>query len=196
MDSAIAYEKNAHDFLSKRDQSNIGIQVVQDWAMSLPKGAEVLELACGGGHPITKELENAGLNLWAIDSSETLLSEFRIRFPNIPSKCERGQEADYFNKQFDAVIAVGLLFLLPEFDQEHLIKKVSQHIRDDGRFLFTAPTQKGKWRDLNTGIECHSLGNEKYEKLLATNGFRIISKFLDKGDNNYYDAKLDTKSVN
>ena len=189
MDSAIAYEKNAHDFLSKRDQSNIGIQVVQDWAMSLPKGAEVLELACGGGHPITKELENAGLNLWAIDSSETLLSEFRIRFPNIPSKCERVQESDYFNKQFDAVIAVGLLFLLPEFDQKQLIKKVSQHVRDDGRFLFTAPTLKGKWRDLNTGIECHSLGQDEYEKLLESNGFRIISKFLDKGDNNYYDTK-------
>ena len=189
MDSALAYEKNARTFLSVRDKSNVGYKVVRDWAKSLPNGAEVLEIACGGGYPITTELEQAGLDLWAMDSSETLLSEFRLRFPNILTKCERVQESNFFGRKFDAVVAIGLIFLLHESDQEEFIKKVSDVLLPNGRFLFTAPTEKGKWKDLNTGLECHSLGLEQYTGLLAKYGFRIVSTIVDKGGNNHYDAE-------
>ena len=190
MDSAIAYEKNALNFLSNRDNSNVGYKVVQDWANNLSNGSDVLEIACGGGLPITKELEKAGLNIWAIDSSETLLSEFYTRFPNIPTKCERVQESDFFSRKFDAVVVIGLIFLLPESEQEELIKNVSFILTPKGRFIFTAPTEKGKWNDLNTGIECDSLGLERYTEILTKFRLRIISKTVDKGGNNHYDAEL------
>ncbi len=192
MNSAIAYEQNAHTFLSGRDKSNTGYKVVQNWAKNLPKGSEVLEIACGGGYPVTSELEKAELNLWALDSSETLLAEFRLRFPNIPAKCERVQTSDFFSKNFNAVIAIGLLFLLPESEQEELIKKVSNILLKNGFFFFTAPTEKGKWSDLNTGIECDSLGLEKYKELLAKYGFRIVSKVSDIGNNHYNAEKIST----
>jgi hypothetical protein len=57
MDSAFAYEKNAHEFLRGRDKSPIGTGVVQQWARTLPRSTEVLEIACGGGYPVTKELK-------------------------------------------------------------------------------------------------------------------------------------------
>ncbi len=89
MDSATEYEKNAHEYLCDRDESLVGYKVVRQWANSLPAGSEVIEIACGGGYPVTKELSEAGLNLWAIDSSKTLLTEFKKRFPNVQVKCER-----------------------------------------------------------------------------------------------------------
>lgn len=189
MDSAEAYESRAHEFLRSRDPSSIGTQVVDQWARSLRRGATVIELACGGGYPISRVLDAAGLKLWAVDSSPTLLAEFQSRFPNIPIQCARVQESDFFGRNFDGVIAIGLLFLLSESDQIDLIARVAEILVPNGRFLFMAPIQVGIWKDLSTGVECSSLGQERYGELLRNAGFRVLATYTDKGENNYYDAE-------
>jgi SAM-dependent methyltransferase len=188
-DSAIAYETRAQDFLRGRDESMIGSQVVEQWARKLCSGAEVIELACGGGYPITRVLHSAGLKLWAIDSSPTLVTEFERRFPSVPVQCAKVQDSGFFGRTYDAAIAVGLLFLLPESDQLALIENVGKILVPGGRFLFTAPIEIGKWNDLNTGIVCQSLGRARYETCLNAAGFRIVGTFIDKGENNYYDTE-------
>lgn len=189
MDSSQAYEANADEFLRNRERSSIGSDVVKKWAESLNKNAEVLELACGGGYPVTAELRKAGLNLWAIDGSETLLSTFSSRFPDVQTCCETLQKSTLFNRQFDAVIAIGILFLLPEKDQRALINKVSKVLKSKGRFLFTAPIEAGKWNDLSTGVKCHSLGLDEYTHILNTAGFTILSMVVDSGGNNHFDVR-------
>lgn len=125
-----------------------------------------------------------------------MLSEFRFRFPDIPTKCERVQESECFSRKFDAVITIGLIFLLTEPEQEALVEKISDASLPNGRFLFTAPIEKGKWNDLNTGLECDSLGLEKYTALLTKHGFRIVSRIVDKGGDNHYDTeKVSNKAV-
>jgi SAM-dependent methyltransferase len=189
MDSAEAYEISAHEFLRGRDPSPIGTQVVDQWTRTLRRGATVIELACGGGYPISRVLDAAGLQLWAIDSSPTLVAEFRSRFPNIPVQCAKVQESDFFGRKYDGAIAIGLLFLLSESDQIALISRVAEILVPRGRFLFMAPIQIGIWKDLNTGLECLSLGQERYGELLRNAGFRIVVTYTDKGENNYYDAE-------
>ena len=97
-DSVSAYEKHAREFLNARDRSTIGAGVVERWARSLSPCIEVLEIGCGGGLPVTRVLADAGLKLWAVDSSPTLLSEFRTRFPNIPVECAQALESTYFRR--------------------------------------------------------------------------------------------------
>lgn len=189
MDSAEAYEASAHEFLRVRDQSPIGAQVVDQWARSLSGGATVIDLACGGGYPISRVLDAAGLKLWAVDSSPTLVAEFQSRFPNIPIQCARVQESDFFGRNYDGAIAIGLLFLLSESDQMDLISRVAEILVPKGRFLFMAPIQVGIWKDLTTGLECSSLGQELYGKLLRNAGFRVVATHTDRGGNNYYDAE-------
>ena len=189
MDAAAAYEANASAFIRGRDRSPIGARVVQQWARTLGKGATVIEMACGGGYPITTVLDSAGLQLWAIDASPTLVAEFRTRFPKIPVQCERVQESSFFGRKFEGAIAVGLLFLLPEADQAALIATVSKIVIPGGRFLFTAPLEAGTWADMNTGLECRSLGRERYEELLTQSDFRVVATHADEGANNYYEAE-------
>lgn len=186
MDSALAYEKNAHDFLHQRDQSLVGVKVIREWAKKLPTGSNIIEIACGGGIPVSKVLVDTGLLVWAMDSSKTLISEFQSRFPKVPTKCERVQDSSFFNKKFDAVIAIGLIFLLPEDDQSSFIKQVANIMKPKGNFLFTAPIEMGTWKDANTDIECLSLGHSKYEELLEASGLVITDTFYDEGKNNYY----------
>lgn len=190
MDSALAYEVHARDFLLNRNQSEIGKLVVERWSRTLSPGAAVIELVCGGGYPISTTLSAADLKLWAVDSSPSLLAAFQARLPDVPVQCAKVQETDFFNREFDAVIAVGLIFLLPESDQLKLIASVSKSLRPEGRFLFTAPIELGEWLDMNTGLECRSLGRDIYEKHLCGAGFRVLATFADKGANNYYDVEL------
>lgn len=188
MDSAQAYEIHAHEFLKNREHSRTGFNVVKAWADSLPQGSDVLELACGGGYPVTTELNKAGLKLWAIDSSETLLSVFRSRFPHVQTRCEKLQESRFFDRQFDAVVAIGIVFLLSEHEQSELIHKVSKALNLQGRFLFTAPVEIGKWDDLSTGVECNSLGLDRYTHILSDAGFEIVSQATDTGGSHYFDV--------
>ena len=189
MDSAKAYEAHAHEYLLGRDTSPIGTQVVDQWSRTLRKGATVIELACGGGYPITRVLNAAGLQLWAVESSPTLVTEFRSRFPSIPVQCARVQESDFFGRKYQGTIAIGLIFLLSEQEQANLISRVSAILEPGGRFLFMAPIQIGTWKDMNTGLECKSLGQERYEELLKNVGLHVVATHRDVGENNYYDAE-------
>ena len=189
MDSATAYEAHAHEFLRERDNSPIGTYIVDRWSRALRSGAPVIELACGGGYPVTRVLSNAGLQLWAVDSSPTLVAEFQSRFPAIPVQCAKVQESNFFDRTFEGAIAIGLIFLLSESDQSTLISRVARILVPGGRFLFTAPLESGVWIDMNTGLECRSLGQASYGEYLRDAGFRVVATFTDKGANNYYDVE-------
>lgn len=189
------YETHAVDFLSARDTSRIGASVVRRWARELQPNAAVLELACGGGYPVTTVLQENGLSVWAIDSSPTLLKTFQGRFPDVPTRCESVQSSTFFDREFDAVIAVGLMFLLSESDQIELIGRVASALQPGGNFLFSAPVQVGTWSDMTTGVESVSLGAEMYERTLVEAGFRVVQRIVDRGENNYYAAVIEAPAT-
>jgi SAM-dependent methyltransferase len=189
MNSASAYEKHALRFLDLREQGSTGAGIVAQWARELPAGTDVIEIACGGGYPVSRVLVETGLNLWAIDASLTLLDRFRSRFPGVPTQCSLALESNYFDRKFGAAIAIGLLFLLEESEQVALLHRVSEVLLPDGRFLFTAPIEIGKWRDTDTGAECRSLGRARYVGILESAGFCVIDTHVDEGKNNHYDVR-------
>lgn len=189
MNSALAYESCATQFLKARDRSDIGACVVRAWAENLAKSTEVLEIGCGGGYPVTRELVAADLRVWAIDSSATLLRTFRKRFPEVVTGCEKLQDSSFFDRKFDAAIAVGVVFLLPEDEQLRLLKRVASVLHPQGQFLFTAPVETGDWLDTNTGLQCRSIGVERYRFELSALGFESIESFTDRGGNHYYSCK-------
>lgn len=189
MSSASAYETHALEFLEARDESLVGADLVSRWAKSLPPATEVIEIACGGGYPVSRALVEAGLRLWAIDASPTLLERFRSRFPDVPTQCALALESDYFGRKFGAAVSIGLVFLLEESEQVALLHRVAEILLPGGRLLFTAPVQAVTWQDLTTGHPSHSLGEQRYVQVLQSAGFRVIGTHVDRGENNYYEAQ-------
>src|SRR5262249_39623734 len=47
----------------------------------LPKGASVLDLGCGSGHPVARHMAAQGLTVTGVDSSPTFISLCRSRLP-------------------------------------------------------------------------------------------------------------------
>ncbi|MFN3213423.1 MAG: class I SAM-dependent methyltransferase [Henriciella sp.] len=185
-DPSNGYDAIADTYIQVR--SRAGRVVVADWANKLPSGASVLDLGAGYGEPYMSVLLDADLSISAIDASPSMVSAFRMRFPTIDIACEPVESSHFFNKSFDAVLAVGLIFLLPESAQKKLIEKVAKAMKPGGRFLMSAPIEAGTWDDLLTSRLSISLGEDVYRAQLSRVGFSHIENVNDDAGSHYYSA--------
>jgi SAM-dependent methyltransferase len=192
---ANGYERVAAAFLARRGKAGssggVGTAHVRAWANTLSSGAEVLDLGCGSGWPITKVLIDAGLRVSALDASPALVAAFRRNFPSVPVACEPVEASTFFGRTFDATLAWGLWFLLPVTVQRELPRRLAAILRPGGRLLMTAPAQPLTWLDAMTDEESRSLGAETYRALLKDAGFLVAREYEDEGENHYYDAVKD-----
>jgi len=192
-DRSNGYEGVAAQFLAGRGRAHstgIGARHVRDWARTLPRGAAVIDLGCGSGFPITEVLVTEGLNVYAIDASPSLVEVFRHNLPKTPVACEAVENATFFDRMFDGVVAWGLIFLLPPEEQRRLIQRIADILVPGGRLLFTscAGTEPLVWNDAMTGLESRSLGAAEYCRQLAAVGLSVTSEYEDEGKNHYFDA--------
>lgn len=190
MDKSNGYEDNAAIFIRCRSKGidGIGAPSVRHWAKALPLHATVLDIGCGIGLPITKALVDEGLTVYGIDASPSMVQLFQQNFPTSPVACEAVEDSSFFNRQFDAILAWGLVFLLPVETQEVAIQKMANALHTGGKLLFTAPAQELRWDDAITEIESISLGVERYKALLTASGLSLLEEFDDEGENHYYHA--------
>lgn len=186
-DPSNGYEAIAADFIQAR--SDIGSDIVRSWAARLETGARVLDLGCGHGDPNMPVLLQAGLKVSAIDASPHLVSVLRKWFPEVETACEPAEQSNFFGRQFEGVLAIGLIFLLLEETQGQLVRKVSRALHPGGRFLFSAPIERGEWEDLLTKRRSQSLGAPAYTSLLKEAGFDQIEYLTDQGNSHHYSAR-------
>jgi SAM-dependent methyltransferase len=187
-DPSNGYEAVSTEFIAARKQSGVGVATVRAWGRSLPQGATILDLACGFGVPNSQALINDGFVIYGVDASPSLIAEFRRRFPDVNVACEAVEDSRLFDRTFDGVIAVGLLFLLSEDSQRDLIRRVGLALNSGGRFLFTSPAQCCTWTDILTGRESLSLGADAYKAIIADARLNLVGEHSDEGDNHYYDT--------
>ncbi len=187
-DRSNGYESTAPAFIRARVTARIGENTIREWAQTLTPGTLVLDLGCGCGIPVAETLLAYGCKLHAIDASPAMVEAFQQRFPSVHVQCAdvTVDEPGFFELQFDAVVAWGLLFLLTTEQQTALIARVARALRPGGRFLFTAPAPACEWNDVLTGRKSISLGRSAYAEVLKTEGFTLDAETLDEGDNHYY----------
>jgi SAM-dependent methyltransferase len=183
-DKSNGYDALAETFMRTRNPT-IGPATVLEWAETLTPGSAILELGCGHG-VISQALIGAGFAVYGIDASPRLIAAFRERFPGHPAECAPVEDATFFRRTFDAIIAWGLLFLLPLPVQKTVIGKVARGLNPGGRFLFTSPRDPHTWNDGLTGLESISPGLEAYEQMLHAEGLIRTGEAFDEGENCYH----------
>ena len=193
MDRSSGYEAVSAEFVARRgrcsDRSTaIGVTEVRNWARTLARGSSVIDLGCGPGFPITVALIEEGLHVAGVDASPSFVAAFRRDLPGTPVLCEAVQESKFFDRTFDAVLAIGLIFLLRAEDQYQLIQRFAELLVPGGRLLFTAPAKPAVWNDAMTGLESVSLGAEQYRKLLQAVELSVVEEYEDVGENHYFDV--------
>lgn len=187
MDKSNGYEGIASEFIKVRGRGT-GTSSVRTWVRALPEHSAILDLGCGSGFPISKVLIDAGMNVYGVDASPTLVKAFRQNFPDAPVECEAVEDSLFFNKTFDGIVAWGLMFLMPGEVQAKVIQKAANALKTGGKLLFTAPYKETEWKDAMTGHHSISLGAKKYKALLSASGLSLVEEFEDEGENHYYSA--------
>lgn len=193
MDRSNGYESVSEEFLTYRGDSMsrstaIGVKEVRKWAKTLPPGSSVIDLGCGPGFPITAVLVEEGLQAFGVDAAPSLVAAFQRNLPGTPIVCESVLESRLFDRTFDAVLSIGLMFLLKAEEQYRLIQRFAQILVPGGRLLFTATAKPAVWKDAMTGLESISLGAEDYRKLLGAAGISVTEEYEDVGQNHYFDG--------
>lgn len=187
-DRSHGYDGVCSEFVALREARRVGASTIADWAKQFPPGASVIDLGCGHGVPISEVLIDSGCDVHAVDASPRMTAAFRQRFPEVTLACEAVEDSGFFGRTYDGVVAWGLMFLLPNAEQERVISKVAKALNRGGRFVFTAPDEPAEWSDILTGHRSRSLGAESYRRLLASCGFRWTGEGTDEGANHYYYA--------
>ncbi|MEX2963979.1 class I SAM-dependent methyltransferase [Microbulbifer sp. TYP-18] len=188
-DMSNGWEAVANKLIALREHSSVGVEVIRTWARNLSNGAEVLDLGCGAGVPVSTALVEAGHKVYGVDASPTLAAEFQRRFLQMSVVCESVETSSFFDRCFDGVVAIGLVFLLSAAAQRQLILKVTSTLKSGGHFLFTSPYQICKWQDNWTRLESLSLGKDAYLELFSEAGLILVSNYTDEGENYYFHAK-------
>lgn len=185
-DNSHGYNNITGSYIKLR--GNIGVPTIRTWAQTFAPGTPILDLGCGHGIPVTPILLDTGLSPYAIDASQNMVTAFKRNFPDIPVACEPAEQSTFFNRTFDGIIAIGLLFLLPEPAQRTLLHNIAKALNPGGKLLFTAPAEKVTWTDVLTSLPSQSLGETAYITLLRENGLHPGPSSIDEGGNHYYQA--------
>lgn len=194
MDHSNGYEAISVEWLARRGNETsraraIGVDEVRRWARTLPTGSSVIDVGCGPGFPLTDVLVEEGLQVYGLDAAPSFVAAFQRNLPGVPIRCESVLESDCFGRQFDAVLAVGLIFLMTVEEQARLLRKFAEILNIGGHLLFTAPLPACTWIDQMSGLQSVSLGGEEYRRQLALTGLSVVAEFEDVGENHYYDAR-------
>ena len=178
------YDKIFDWYVSARNQK-AGVEVIKAFVKNLQPGAKILDIGCGYGFPITDLLHRLGFKLYGIDSSMKMVSKFRKDLPDVPVQCSNVLDSDFFNILFDAVIAYGFIFHLPQKQQTMVIEKVSEHLQSDGYFLFGSGDEDGKIMTppgANGGqrFMMYSMSCSNYKKKLKENSMILKNHYIEK----------------
>ena len=185
-DASAGWDAVADRFAALR--SAVGTDIVLHWSRQLPRGGAVLDIGCGTGVPIGTCLAAQGFTLFGIDPAPKMIAAFRDNVPEATAACEPAETSRFFDRRFDGVVAIGLLFLLPEAAQAAVIARVNRVLEPGGRFLFSAPREHCEWEDSLTGRRAWSLGEAGYRALLETAGLEMVWCHRDAGGNDYFDV--------
>jgi SAM-dependent methyltransferase len=174
------YERHAHDFDADRSRDlNIERHWLDRLVGLLPQQATVLDVGCGSGEPVARHLIERGLNVTGIDSSPTLISLCRSRFPDRDWLVSDMRTLD-LGKTFDGIIAWDSLFHLTHADQRSMFPVFRRHADAGSVLLFTSgpshDERVGSYRD--EPLYHASLAPTEYRSLLESNGFRVMEHFI------------------
>lgn len=187
-DGSNGYDRIADMYINSRGRAvnGIGASTVRSWAQTFNTGSVILDLGCGTGIPVTKILLEAGMNMYAVDASPKMVADFRQNFPHVPVACESVEQSSFFDRSFDGIISIGLMFLLPEENQRALIPKMAAALNPGGKLTFTSPYEKIEWKDAMTEEPSRSLGAAAYRQLMQLSGLSPGEEFEDEGGNYYF----------
>jgi SAM-dependent methyltransferase len=112
-------------------------------AERLPAGSTVLDLGCGSGLPVARDLAAAGMRVVGVDFSDVQIQRAHELVPAAEFLRADITAVGFASESFDAVVSFYALIHLPLDDQRPLLRRVAGWLRPGGLFVATTGHQGG-----------------------------------------------------
>jgi trans-aconitate methyltransferase len=169
------YERNAQNYVADRRSVGWDERAWLDrFTALLPQQATILDIGCGSCEPIARYLIERNFAVDGVDSSPTLISICRERFPN-RSWDVADMRTLALGERFDGLLAWDSFFHLSHDDQRQMFPIFRMHANPGAALMFTSGPSHGEAIGSYHGEPLYhaSLSTEEYSTLLESNGFRI-----------------------
>ena len=172
------YERFANEWDRDRSKPGQGLmerRYLDDLASRLSPGARILDLGCGTGEPLARDLTDGGFNVTGVDAAPAMIAICKDRYPE-GTWIEADMRSLALDRRYDAVIAWDSFFHLDQDDQRAMFPIFQDHIAPGGLLLFTSGPEVGAALGRMYGEELFhaSLAPDEYRQLLACFGFRVL----------------------
>jgi len=187
--------KEGYDKVSKAyrsedfDYENSGYKTFLAWLEpKLAPGSRVLDLGCGIGIPVARELARQ-FNVYGVDISPVQVERARQLIPQTEFQCADITELDFPPDRFEAVVAFFSIIHIPVEEQPTLFDAITSWLSPGGYLLATVGSKawtgtEPDWRGVEGATMYWSHSDpETYRRWLSERGFEIVEEgFLPEGD--------------
>jgi SAM-dependent methyltransferase len=169
------YERHAYHYYADRSRD---LTVEQGWldrfVSLLPTNATILDIGCGHSEPIAQYLIEQGFDVGGVDSSPSLISLCRNRFPDREWLVADMRTLE-LGRTFGGLVAWDSLFHLCHEDQRRMFPIIKRHAAPGAALLFTSGPSHGESIGSYRGEPLYhaSLSASEYSLLLRSNGFSV-----------------------
>jgi SAM-dependent methyltransferase len=146
----------------------------------LPARADILDIGCGSGLPIARELTRLGFVVTGVDAAPGMLALFQANVPNRPSVLSDMRELS-LGITFAGLLAWDSFFHLSPGDQRAMFPRFRDHAADGAALMFTSGTTEGEAIGVLQGDPLYhgSLAPAEYRSLLDAAGFAVVDHIAE-----------------
>jgi len=143
----------------------------------LDDGAAVLDVGCGAGIPVARDLAQRFI-VTGVDISGSMIDRARANVPGATFVRGDIMSVDFPPSHFDAVVAFYSVFHLPREEHEELFRRIHRWLKPQGYLIATVAirNEAAYTEDDFFGVTMYwsnySLG--EYEEMLARLGFNLL----------------------
>lgn len=184
---AEGYDNIADTYLARFGASAVREKWLGRLMDGLPtSGGRVLDLGCGAGVPVARDLAALGHSVIGIDGSAKQVAMARHNVPAATfleaDMCEVTFEAGCF----DAVAAFYSITHVPPIQQGPLVKRIAMWLKQGGLFVGSfGAGARGEWIGewLGTTMYFGHSGEAETSQHLASAGLNVCERSVEKQDN-------------
>lgn len=175
------YNKIAQWWNDEHGDSEYGITQVKRAIGYCKDHGSALDVGCGSGGRIIRELENAGFTITGIDVSEQMIRLARSNHPNVDFQVQDIGTWES-NQHYDLIVAWDSIFHLPLQSHVPVVSKLCRLLRKDGILIYTFGDSYGEhvsdWH--NDKFYYSTIGIEGNMRVIMDNGCECRHLELDQ----------------
>lgn len=179
------YNEAAESYQHLVDQDRPSTPVYQQFKTMVLNKYKIVELGCGDGLPIGKDLLDSGYNYHGIDLSDSQIELARDKIPEYKENFRQGEMLSFCkdtkNNSLGGLVSMFAIFHLPRIHHAELFAEILRILKPGAPILFTCHPEgwEGTQTDWLSASEMYwsHFSYSWYDKTLRELGFEFVSSY-------------------